>query len=111
MSSYWSAFLDTEIELEGDKESMFRLQYAGLVLSVFFTITRSLTELLHIARLNYRQYQQPVVAGDCNASDTKKLWANIEPQLKKCLSTVHLREVASKQVTNQSEPSILTLNQ
>ena len=36
--------------------------------------------------------------GECGAADTKKLWTNIEPNLKRCLSTVHLREVASKQL-------------
>ncbi len=34
----------------------------------------------------------------CCAGDTKKLWFNIEKPLKRCLSTVHLREVASQQV-------------
>ena len=61
-------------------------------------IFRSLTELIHIARLNYQLYQQPVLSGACSDSDSKKLWSNIEPHLKKCLSTVHLREVASKQM-------------
>ena len=77
--------------------------WSGLVLSVFFTITRSLTELVHIARLNYVQYQHPVTTGLCSHTDTKKLWSNIEPHLKKCLSTVHLREVASKQLTSEQE--------
>jgi hypothetical protein len=34
----------------------------------------------------------------CPVGDTQKLWYNIEKPLKKCLSTVHLREVASQQV-------------
>ena len=38
------------------------------------------------------------MSGACSVSDSKKLWANIEPHLKKCLSTVHLREVASQQM-------------
>ena len=42
--------------------------------------------------------QEPVKTGECGAADTKKLWTNIEPNLKRCLSTVHLREVASKQL-------------
>merc|ERR1719228_3095163 len=84
--------------LEGDRTEQFRLQYAGLVLSVFYPVTRSLMELLHIARLNYGTYVKPVIAGEIKESDTKKLWFNIEPHLRKCLSTVHLREVASKQM-------------
>jgi len=84
--------------LGGDRQEQFRMQYAGLVLSVFYSVTRSLTELLHIARLNYGTYVKPVEEGEVKESDTKKLWFNIEPHLRKCLSTVHLREVASKQM-------------
>ena len=43
-------------------------------------------------------YLQPVKAGECGPGDTKRLWFHIEPHLRKCLSTVHLREVASKQL-------------
>ena len=35
--------------------------------------------------------------------DTKKLWFTIEKALKLCLSTVHLREVASKQLTDMNK--------
>jgi len=84
--------------LEGDREEQFRLQYAGLVMSVFYSVTRSLVELLHIARLNYATYIKPVLAEEFKETDTKKLWFHIEPHLRKCLSTVHLREVASKQM-------------
>ena len=59
---------------------------------------RSLSELVHIAKLNYQLYQQPVISGVCSQSDSKKLWSNIEPHLKTFLSTVHLREVASQQM-------------
>eukprot|EP00092_Neocalanus_flemingeri_P000784 GFUD01000835.1.p1 GENE.GFUD01000835.1~~GFUD01000835.1.p1 ORF type:complete len:445 (+),score=118.05 GFUD01000835.1:59-1393(+) len=86
--------------LEDDRDEQFRLQYAGLVLSVFYSVTRSMMELLHIARLNYSTYVKPVIAGECKDTDTKKLWFNIEPHLRKCLSTVHLREVASKQMVS-----------
>ena len=84
--------------MEGGREEQFRMQYAGLVLSVFYSVTRSLTELQHIARLNYTTYIKPIVDGELKESDTKKLWFHIEPYLRKCLSTVHLREVASKQM-------------
>jgi len=92
--------------LEGDRTEQFRLQYAGLVLSVFYPVTRSLMELLHIARLNYGTYVKPVIAGEIKETDTKKLWFNVEPHLRKCLSTVHLREVASKQMLSLEQEHI-----
>ena len=90
---------------------VFRRGYATLVLSVFYTVTRSLGELVHIARLNYGAYCRPVVEGECQQSESKKLWFNIEADLKKCLSTVHLREVASRQLTqslkdSETEPEV-----
>jgi hypothetical protein len=42
----------------------------------------------------------------CCAGDTKKLWFNIEKPLKRCLSTVHLREVASQQVGIEQQGEI-----
>ena len=78
----------------------FRRSYGGIVLSVFFNVTRSLSELLHIARLNYSTYTRPIVEGQCKHTEARQLWFNIEPELKKCVSTVHLREVASKQLTD-----------
>lgn len=78
----------------------FRRAYGGIVLSVFYNVTRSLGELLHIARLNYAAYTRPVLDGEVEPTQSKKLWFNIEPSLKACLSTVHLREVASRQLTD-----------
>jgi len=78
----------------------FRRSYGGIVLSVFFNVTRSLSELLHIARLNYPAYTRPIVEGQCKHTEARQLWFNIEPELKKCVSTVHLREVTSKQLTD-----------
>ena len=77
---------------------------------------RSLTELVHIARVNYHCYQEPVLAGELKHTDTKRLWTNIEPHLKKCLSRVHLREVTSKQLLSleqeqgAKEDSIMSLS-
>ena len=56
--------------------------------------------------MNFSTYQQPVVSGDCKHNETKKLWANIEPHLKKCLATVHLREVTSKQMMTMEQDQI-----
>ena len=35
-----AAFLETEIDVEGENDNMFRLQYSGLVLSLFYSVTR-----------------------------------------------------------------------
>ena len=40
LSRLVAAFLDTDPALRTEKENLFRLQYSGLVLSVFYSVTR-----------------------------------------------------------------------
>ncbi|NWH32055.1 ORC5 protein, partial [Chloropsis hardwickii] len=49
------------------------------------------------AALNFAKYCEPVVRGEANERDTRKLWKNIEPHLKKAMQTVYLREISSSQ--------------
>ena len=35
-----AGFLETEVSMEEERENMFRLQYSGLVLSLFYSVTR-----------------------------------------------------------------------
>ncbi|VDI46906.1 origin recognition complex subunit 5 [Mytilus galloprovincialis] len=77
-------------------ENFYRM-YLNLVLSVFQMVCRNLKELHHLAKLNFQRYAEPVKTGEATAEDTRKLWKNIEPHLKKALQTVYLREVSSSQ--------------
>ena len=45
------------------------------------------------AIINFPKYCEPLE--DNKNSDVRKLWRNIEPKLKKCLSTVYMREVTT----------------
>jgi len=85
------------ISLPGDRPLSFKQGFAGLVLSVFQSVARCCKELIHISRVNYPEYCRPVLEGECGEDDVKKLWVNVEKPLRKCLSTVALREVSSKQ--------------
>lgn len=71
--------------------------YVNLVLSVFHYACRNLKELKHLVNINFKTYIQPVTSGEATLNDTKKLWKNIEPHLKKALLTLYLREVSSSQ--------------
>ena len=49
-----AAFLQTEISLASDEDNMFRLQFAGLVLSLFYNITRySVSQNSEMSKLFY----------------------------------------------------------
>ncbi|RUS89133.1 hypothetical protein EGW08_003141 [Elysia chlorotica] len=71
--------------------------YVNMVLSVFHMVCRDLRELRHIARLNFDYFIDPVKTEECAPSNTRKLWKNVEPHLKKALKSVYLREVSSRQ--------------
>ncbi|XP_030409674.1 origin recognition complex subunit 5 isoform X3 [Gopherus evgoodei] len=60
-------------------------------------VCRDLKELRHLAALNFTKYCEPVVRGEANERDTRRLWKNIESHLKKAMQTVYLREISSSQ--------------
>lgn len=75
----------------------FYTNYVNLALSVFYLASKSLPELRHMIELNFPAYCEPIEKGEATENDVRKLWRNIEPHLKKALTTVYLREVSSSQ--------------
>ncbi|KAG7169872.1 Origin recognition complex subunit 5-like [Homarus americanus] len=75
----------------------FYKNYINLVLSVFYLATKGFPELQHQVQLNFKAYCEPVEKGDAEEYDIRRLWRNIEPHLKKAMSSVYLREVSSAQ--------------
>ncbi|XP_069763664.1 origin recognition complex subunit 5 isoform X2 [Narcine bancroftii] len=75
----------------------FYISYINILLGVFYTVCRDLKELRHLAVLNFPKYCEPVQKGDVREEDTRRLWRNIEPHLKKAMQTVYLREISSSQ--------------
>jgi len=74
--------------------------YCQLLMSVFYSVCKDLNELRHLALLHFPKYCEPVTSGEAQLTDSRKLWRNIEPHLKKALHTVYLREVSSNQWEN-----------
>nr|XP_016849482.1 PREDICTED: origin recognition complex subunit 5 isoform X3 [Anolis carolinensis] len=75
----------------------FYAAYINILLGVFYPVCRDLKELRHLAALNFSKYCEPVVQGEANERDTRRLWKNIESHLKKAMQTVYLREISSSQ--------------
>lgn len=71
--------------------------YVNLVLSIFYYACRNLKELRHLVSINFGKYVHPIKTGEAELGESKKLWKNIEPHLKKALQTLYLREVSSSQ--------------
>uniref|UniRef100_T2MJ17 Origin recognition complex subunit 5 n=1 Tax=Hydra vulgaris TaxID=6087 RepID=T2MJ17_HYDVU len=79
--------------------------YVTAIVDVFFHITNNLTELRHLATVNFSKYCEPIVEGEIDKNDYRRLWAKIMPHLKKALQTVYLREVSSVQWETMQEKS------
>lgn len=45
-------------------------------------------------QLNFHAYCEPLEKGEAEEGDVRKLWRNIEPHLKKALTSVYLRQVS-----------------
>ncbi|XP_015270557.1 PREDICTED: origin recognition complex subunit 5 [Gekko japonicus] len=75
----------------------FYAAYINILLGVFYPVCRDLKELRHLAVLNFSKYCEPVIQGKATERDTRRLWKNIEPHLKKAMQTVYLREISSSQ--------------
>lgn len=75
----------------------FYMSYINILLGVFYTVCRDLKELRHLAAINFPKFCEPVQKGDVSEEDTRRLWRNIEPHLKKAMQTVYLREISSSQ--------------
>jgi len=84
--------------LPGERSIQFKETYVSMLLPIFYFVSRSLTELQHIALVNYTDYCAPVESGEITEQESRKLWFNIEKQLNNCISTVNLREVESSQL-------------
>ncbi|KAJ1161837.1 hypothetical protein NDU88_002318 [Pleurodeles waltl] len=75
----------------------FYAAYINILLGVFYTVCRDLKELKHLAALTFPKFCEPVLKGEAKENDTRRLWKNIEPHLKKAMQTVYLREISSLQ--------------
>lgn len=67
--------------------------YVNVIMKTFFTVTRNLSELRHLAQINFEKYCEPLDE-DPDDVNSLKLWRNIEPTLKEAMGSVYLREIS-----------------
>lgn len=68
--------------------------YINVILKTFFTVTRNLREMKHLAEINFEKYCEPLVEDPDTEISSLRLWRNIEPTLKEAMSSVYLREIS-----------------
>lgn len=90
--------VDDGIRMELEKPELFA-NFLNAFLSVFYRPCRDLTELQHMARVNFVKYCEPIVKNNIQAQDLAKLWRHISPILKTSLELLYLRISNSKPST------------
>ena len=78
-------------------DEAFYAGYLNLMLSVFLVPCRNVRELRHLAAASLARYRAPVLAGEVEPTDLRRLWRHVEPHLKSALRSVYLREADSDQ--------------
>lgn len=68
--------------------------YINVILKTFFTVTRNLRELRHLAEINFEKYCEPLAEDPDIEVSNLRLWKNIEPTLRKALSSVYVRDIS-----------------
>ncbi|XP_065576791.1 origin recognition complex subunit 5-like isoform X2 [Artemia franciscana] len=98
-----------------DTTEEFYRKYVRLLLSVFWTVCRDLSELRYMAQMNFQKYCRPITEGQAEVSDQLKLWKNAEPIFRKSLSAIYSRELSNilkdddEDETNQKLKAVVDL--
>lgn len=79
--------------------------YVNVILKTFFTVTRNLRELKHLAEINFEKYCEPLNEDPDVEVSNLRLWKNIEPTLRKALSSVYIRDISGSKWKNHCKPT------
>lgn len=77
-----------------DHSKNFYEGYISVILKTFFTVTRNLRELRHIAEIHFEKYCEPLAEDPDLEVSNMKLWKNIEPTLRNAMSSVYVRDIS-----------------
>lgn len=87
-----------------DYERSFYEGYINVILKTFFTVTRNLRELRHLAEINFEKYCEPLSEDPDFEVSNMRLWKNIEPTLRKALSSVYVRDISGSKWKSHCKP-------
>lgn len=93
------AFLFTAYKKELDFNQDIYKNYLNVFLSVFYRASRDVSELRHMAKINFVEYCRPVINNECKIDDSMLLWRRIAPTLKSSLEVLYLRVSTEKSLS------------
>jgi len=77
---------------EADEKEAFFNDFSEMILGTFHAVCRSLPQFVSVAEMVLPRYIEPVEAAQIEASNSRKLYRNVEPFVKECLATANLKE-------------------
>ncbi|XP_054707755.1 origin recognition complex subunit 5-like [Uloborus diversus] len=77
-----------------DYQKNFYNGYISVIMKTFYTVTRNLSELRHLAQTYFGKYCEPISQDPDYEISSLKLWKNIEPTLREAMHSVYLREIS-----------------
>ncbi|GBM97837.1 Origin recognition complex subunit 5 [Araneus ventricosus] len=98
---------------------VFYKSYVNVIMKTFFILTTNISELRHLAEINFEKYCEPLEEDADIELSSFRLWKNIEPTLKEAMGSVYLREISSskwkahcstKDQNGENKCSIITSN-
>ncbi|KAF6779525.1 hypothetical protein AHF37_00898 [Paragonimus kellicotti] len=82
------------LQPHGASQARFR-RFVDLLLTVCFPVCRNAGELIHLTKINWLAFEEPVVKGLIAPDDEWGQWKFAQPTLKRSLSNLYLRQQAS----------------
>ncbi|KAA3682338.1 origin recognition complex subunit 5 [Paragonimus westermani] len=81
-------------------------RFVDLLLTVCFPVCRNAGELIHLTKINWLAFEEPVVKGVIAPDDEWGQWKFAQPTLKRSLSNLYLRQQASAGAVNATVTSL-----
>ena len=79
----------------------FYRNFADVILGTFHAVAKSYPQLVSAARMALPAYLKPVLEKRIESDNSRALYRNVEPVLKKCLTTANLKESFGKTFEDQ----------
>lgn len=72
-------------------DDRFFIGYFNLFLDTFYSICRNAKELMYLSNANFPIYCKPVIDGELQASELRKLWEHMKLPFKMAMNTIYCR--------------------
>lgn len=91
-----------KLSILAELDERFFIGYFNIFLDTFYTTCRNAKELVYLSNANFPIYCKPVIDGELQANDLRKLWKNMELPFKMAMNSIYCRVEQNTQMKNVS---------